>query len=126
MAADETGRREPARPRRRLPTRRHGRELQAANAANDPLPRVAAQVQDQVADAVERRCGAVPDLVVGQLSQAMQRFLLRIRADDQHAVAGPHRPILAFNFHARFGGDFVEVMSAVGGFLNVLLFHFLR
>src|SRR5262249_42098647 len=43
----------------------------AADAGHDPLPQVAAQVQDQVADAVETRLRPPPHLLVIQLTQAV-------------------------------------------------------
>src|SRR5262249_53452164 len=40
-------------------------------AGHDPLPQIAAQVQDQVADAIETRLGAPPQLLVTQLTKAV-------------------------------------------------------
>src|SRR5260370_656153 len=42
-----------------------------AQASDDPLPHVAAQVEDQVADTVVRRPGPPPHLFVAHLTQAV-------------------------------------------------------
>src|SRR6185503_9699938 len=55
----------------------------------------------------------------GQEREHVQHFLFTVGSQDQNAVPLSHGPILAFDFHAGFRRQLVEVVGAVGGFLDV-------
>jgi hypothetical protein len=54
----------------------------------------------------------------GQLAEAAQDFLFRVRAQDQDAIVPPQGPILAFDFHTGLCGDFIEGVSPISGFFE--------
>jgi hypothetical protein len=68
-----------------------------AHAGNDPLTHIAAQMEKQVADAIERRLGARPDLLVVQLVQTVfdsalgaGQFVAGLRSDGGCQFIGSH------------------------------------
>jgi hypothetical protein len=54
-----------------------------------------------------------------QVAEAAQDFLFGVRAQDQDAVVSPQGPILTFDFHTCFRGNFIEGVRAIGGRFQV-------